>query len=50
MLAKFFSEAGTQMSQPFYGWRKEMYGEFITNMYDSLLRRGVTNFEYRAYH
>lgn len=47
MLVKFFSDAGTQTSRPFYGWREEMYSEFITNMFDSLLRRGVTEFEFR---
>ncbi|KAH0826069.1 hypothetical protein J3R83DRAFT_5798 [Lanmaoa asiatica] len=47
MLAKFFSDAGTQISRPFYGWREDMYGEFITNMHYLLLRRRVTNFECR---
>jgi hypothetical protein len=46
MLIKYFSDAGTQMLQPFFGWCEEMYGEFITNMYDSLMRYEVTKFEH----
>ena len=49
MSVRFFSNANTQTLWPFCGWHEEMYGEFITNIYDSLLHLGVTNFEYHKY-
>lgn len=49
LLVRFFSDSGTQLTRPFHGWREDSYNEYITNTYDSLLRRGVKEFEFRKH-